>query len=884
MKLISFLILLTCFPFSSFSQNQMPGGGMPPGGFKAMGEKLKVGHFYGKIIDSTSNKPVEFASVQLIGNLFDTITKQMKKDVVIAGQLTLENGDFSLEKINVMGKYKLKISALGYEIKEMSLFFNIDMDKLKNGGGMSSMMNAVDKDLGNIKIKQQAKELKAVDIVSSAPVLELKLDKKVFNVDKDISSAGGTAEDVLKRVPSVSVDMDGNATLRNTAPEIFVDGKPTTLTMDQIPAEAIQSIEIITNPSSKYDASGGQAGILNIVLKKDKRVGYNGNIRAGIDQRGKVSGGGDINLREGKINGFLSANLNQRHSLIEGQTTRNNLIGSGMGGPLTNITQDQRSINDGLMMMFRGGLDFFMDNRNTFTLSGNYMHGRMKPTDDLTTTTDTVYPAYTHSTSYLRNSKSFRDFQNAGASLQYKHLFPKEGKELTGDMNYNKSQFGGGGDYRTNYFLDNGNSFGNTLVQSMTSSGYTEIYSGQMDYAHPINEKTKIETGAKASVRNFLSKSENYLKNDSTGDSVLITNQSANYKYNDQVYAAYVLFEKQLTKTSFQIGLRGESSFYTGELVDSNKTFKNYFPISLFPSGSMTYNINEKDNLQFSYSRRIKRPNFFQMIPFTDYSDSLNLKKGNADLKPEFTNSFELSYLKIINPKNNILITGYFKASTGLITTYLTHAYDTVLKKDVIISTYENANGSYVYGGELTSKHTLYKWLEVTLNGNAYYSILNAKNIESNLTNELFSWNAKTNVTVKLPKNITVQLNPEYRSKMSVPIGGGEGRGYGGGGMFGGPTATAQGYIQANFDMDVSVKYEFLKNKAASITLSVRDAFKTDANKTITESPYFNQTTSRIRDPQFFRLNFSYRFGKFDTSLFKRKNMKVNTDGMDMGM
>lgn len=882
---------LAFLSFTAISFGQFPGMGSGGGGnMKEMAEKMKIGRFYGKVVDSTTNKAVEFASVQLIGAVYDTATKQLRKDAVVAGQLTQENGDFSLDKLNVMGKYRLKISALGYAVKEIPVSFNFDMEKMKSGGGGAgamSMLNAVDKDLGNIKIAPLATQLKTVEVVATAPTMELKLDKKVFTVDKNLMSAGGTAEDVLKQVPSVNVDMDGNVTMRNAAPEIFVDGKPTTLTIDQIPAEAIEKIEVITNPSAKYDAAGGQAGILNIVLKKDKRLGYNGSIRMGVDQRGKGNAGGDLNVREGKINAFVSGNVNQRYSITEGETERNNLTGT----PTTNIFQDQHSVSDGLFMHSRGGVDYFMNNRNTFTLSGNYVRGSFDPVDELDTKTDTVYPIYTNSTSYRRVSKTYRRFQNAGGSLQYKHLFPKEGQELTADFNYNKSSFVAGGDYSTNYFDGDGDPVGGSILQMGESEGHTEILSGQADYIHPITDKSKWESGIRFSNRNYLSLTDNYMMNDSTDEFEIITNQSTHYKFNDRIYAGYLIYSKQISKISYQVGLRGESSFYTGELIDSNKTFKNYFPISLFPSISSTYEINKNNNFQLAISRRINRPTFFQLLPFTDYSDSLNLKRGNAGLKPEFTNSAELSYLHTFSQGNNLLASTYFKYSTDGITSYQVMEYDTVLDKMAIISTYENTNSSYVYGGEITSKHTIKKWLEFSINVNAYYSYIDAKNIEDGLTNERFSWFTKGNVTIKFPKNISFQISPDYKSRTAVPAsGGGGGRfggptgGMGGQGWMGGNSSSAQGYTEARFALDLALKYEFMKNKAASINLSVRDILGTDINTTITESEYFYQKSVRLRDARLFRINFSYRFGKFDASLFKRKNMKMNTDGMEMGM
>lgn len=876
--LVGLYTLLISSPL--FAQNWHRGGA----NWKEMAERMKVGVFYGKVIDSITNKPIEYASTQLIGNIFDTVSNQMKSGVVIAGQLTEENGDFRLEKINVIGKYTLKISALGYKPKAIPVSFNFDMEKIKEGN-LQSAMSAIYKDLGNIKIVSDVKQLKAVDIVSATPVFELKLDKKIFNVEKDMSVAGGTAEDVLKKVPSVSVDMDGNVTLRNSPPEIFVDGKPTTLSIDQIPADIIQSIEVITNPSAKYDASGGQAGIINIVLKKDKRIGYNGNLRWGGDQYARLNGGGDINVRDGKLNVFVSGNANQRYNVSEGETMRNNLIGN----PLTNITQTQTNINKGMIVHARGGIDWFMNNRNTFTFSGNYVQGRFEPVDELYTITDTV--GTTGYSSYFRISETGRKFHNKGGSIQYKHLFPKENHELTADVNYNRSQFNGWGDYNTQYKNANGNNVGSPILQDMVSEGYTEIFSSQTDYVLPLTQKSKLETGIRGTNRNFLNKLRNFLMNDSTGEFEQISNQNSHYSFNDKIFAAYVIYGKQHTKISWQLGIRAESSFYTGELVDSNKTFKNYFPASLFPSLSSTYNVNEKDNIQFSYSRRINRPTFFQLIPFTDYSDSLNLRKGNAALAPEFTHSLELSYLKVLNDKNNILVTGYFKTSDGIITSYQINQYDTVLDRYAVVTTYKNANASYVYGSEFTSKHQIKKWLEFTLNTNAYYSMLDAKNIENNLKNERFSWSTKGNFNIKILKNFSLQLSGDYKGKTAVPLN------TGGGGRFGGPTggmggqgwmasnvATAQGYVKAKFEADASVRYEFMKNKAASITLNVRDIFATDVNETYTESAYFTQTTSRIRDPRMVRINFSYRFGKFDASIFKRKNTKVNMDAIEMGI
>jgi hypothetical protein len=250
------------------------------------------GRFYGKVVDE-SGKGVGYAAVQLYGMKMNPETEK-PVETLLDGQITAENGDFSLENVPVRGEFTLKISFLGFEDIEQKVAFD-------QGG------RDFDKDLGNIVLESSATALEEVVVTGQASSVTLALDRKVFKVEKNAMAAGGTAEDALKNVPSLSVDLDGNVTLRNAAPQIFVDGRPTTLTLDQIPADAIESVEVITNPSAKFDASGGQAGIVNIVMKKDRRLGYNGNVRLGGDTRGGYNLGGSLNAREGKVNAFLSS-------------------------------------------------------------------------------------------------------------------------------------------------------------------------------------------------------------------------------------------------------------------------------------------------------------------------------------------------------------------------------------------------------------------------------------------------------------------------------------------------------------------------------------------------------------------------------------------------
>jgi outer membrane receptor protein involved in Fe transport len=338
------------------------------------------------------------------------------------------------------------------------------------------------------------------------------------------------------------------------------------------------------------------------------------------------------------------------------------------------------------------------------------------------------------------------------------------------------------------------------------------------------------------------------------------------------------------------LGLRAESSNYEGKLLKTGEVFNIDFPISLFPSIFLSQKLGETQSLQLNYSRRINRPNFWQLSPFTDSSDRLNPSKGNPGLKPEFTNSFELSYEKTFKNSNNFLASIYYKHTTDLITRFQQNATGSA-GENIILNTYINANSSYVTGLELTSRNKLTKWWELTSNLNLFASDVKIDDPQQPDQGRLTSWFGKLNNNFKLPKNITLQVSGDYQSKTILPPGGsgggGGGRGGFGGGMFGGASAS-QGYVRPNYGVDLAVRYEFLKNRTASISINMNDVLRTRRQDVHSESIFFTQDAFRRRDPQVLRINFNWRFGKFDANLFKRKNMKNQgdggaMDGMNMG-
>lgn len=873
MKMKNFYLTFSIILSSIAAMAQYPQAGNRPAGARP---NMNMGHFYGKVVDANTNKPLDAASIQLSHLKMDTVTHQ-RKTVVVAALLTDKKGEFSIDKLPLFGTYTLMVSSVGHQLYNETVSFNLKM----NGADKSQMLNAIDKDLGNIKLLPQAQELANVVVTANKPLMQMSIDRKVFNVSQSITSVGGTAVDVMKNVPSVNVDIDGNVTLRNATPQIFVDGRPTTLTLDEIPADEIESIEIITNPSAKFDASGGGAGILNIVMKKNKKPGYNGNIRAGVDTRGGTNAGGNINIRQGKINFFASGNYfhfkSKGTSVIDRVDDINDLT--------ANLHQTSKPTRNGKMAGGNVGFDYFIDNRNTLTVSGGIRKGVFGGDELMNILRDTTVNGLTTETHGTSNSNSTFTWNNYNGKLSFKHNFAKPNKYITADANYDYSKNSNDQDIATQYYNADNTPTAPLYDQKTIGNGTSNNVTIQTDYSNPVTDKIKIEAGLRAAMRNSNSDNMNFLMNTSTGKYETVEGLNSNYKYSDNVYAGYMTFSQKIDNFTYQLGGRLESSKYTGELIDSSEKFGNSYPLSFFPSVFLTQKINDKQDIQLNYSRKINRPNFWQLIPYYDFSDPLNISVGNASLVPEFTNLFELSYDLNMRNGNNFIATAYYRRSTDLISRYQywdknpNPAYN----DSVFISSYVNANSSQAYGLEVTSMNKIAAWWTLTTNINLYNSQINGSNLGSNLSNQKLSWFGKINSTFTLPARFTLQITGDYTSKTILPPGrsGSSGNHWGGGDL-----STANGYSLPIYGFDGALKKDFLKDKSMSVSLSINDIFRTRITKIHSESSqskniYSVEDYQRQRDPQRVRLNVSWRFGKADFSLFKRKNMNTGGDQGD---
>lgn len=833
-----------------------------------------IGRVYGKLIDSTG-KAIDDASVMILQRKMDTATHKMK-DVLLKGVTTQNNGDFNIEGLPIFGQLKLSISAVGYAPISQAVAFQMKMpsgQKQANASNgqmpdLSAIASNFERDLGKITLKADSKQMQDVVVTATASGrLRMDIDKKVFNVGQNIVSAGGTAVDVMKNVPSVNVDIDGNVTLRNASPQIYIDGRPTTLTLDQIPADAIESVEVITNPSAKYDASGGNAGIINIVLKKNKRSGYNGMVMAGVDKRGSLNGGANINVRQNKVNFTASAFGNQMRNRSTSSTNLRSLLTS----PNLLVDQTGKSRMNGGFIFGRAGIDYFATNRLTFSLAGIKVHGSFNPTDFLKT--DSAYEGGSYVSYSERNTSSKRQFNASGLQGSFKYNFPKKDEALTADFNLFSGKSNNNSLYNTDIYTSNGGLKKGNIQQKIIGNGTNQFFTVQSDYVNPFKEKGKIEAGVRMQQRKLTNGQGNYYYDGISGQFILRPSASSNYSNTDNVYAAYATFTNGVKNFGYQLGLRAERSDYEGKLTETKQTFTNKYPISLFPSVFLSQKLKKQQEVQLNYTRRINRPFFMQIIPFIDSTNQLNWSRGNPALKPEFTNSLEASYSKTMKKNNSIMASIYYKHSTNLITQFV----DTITVSNNVkrpITTYVNANSSRSMGAELTSQNTFTKWWDGNTNVNVYNSKINTSNITSISQEAIWSWFAKMNNNFKLPKNFKVQLSGTYQSKTNLPVNQGGG-GFGpGGGMGGGVQSASQGYIKSNYGIDVALQKSFLKNNAASLTLSVNDIFRTRRYDVFSESAFFIQNSHRLNDVPIMRLNFSLRFGQMDLSLFKRKDNK----------
>ena len=779
-KLFLFTLLNCCLYLPLISQpTQQQRSQMTPG----------KGMIVGAVVDK-ADEPLAYATIYIYKNQDTTATYKV---------LTTEEGRFNYRDID-FGDYFIEIQYVGYEKYRSSVFSLNDANPIMR--------------MTKIQMQPSATRLDAVEVKGKKEMIQSNLDKKVYNVESSIMAEGATAVEILQDIPSVEVDLEGNVSLRgNSNVTILVDGRPSNLTLEQIPSSQIESIEVITNPSARLEPDG-MSGILNVVLKKKKESGFNGLVGLGgaltVFQKkayfDNYNGNINLNYSYDKINVFLNYNYRHFGRRSAGSMERTSWFNTDTSFLLQNQAQE----NSGNSHNIRTGMDWFINKMNSLSFTFGYNFNKFESNSELTADNARIFEGARNSyMRYLQNRENTNQRHNYSANINYIKKFEKKGRELTADL----------------YFTQmNGQSYMNSIQQFEVPILADDYYqrtqdislnrnaSAQVDFVTPVGNGGRIETGYKFSLRAIgqdYSLFDGVTENDATIDS----SQINDFLFTEYINAAYFIYSNTFWKKfKMQVGLRAELANTSSNLKSADTIIPNTYP-NIFPTVHLKYEFNEKHTMQLSYSRRVSRPRVHQLNPFVDISDKLNLNAGNPNLKPEFVNSLELGYLMFI--KNTSLnLTAFYRQRDDIISRY-TQLFEGVdedgMPYTYTMTSFENLNKSQNFGFEAVFGQRIFKFWRINLSGDFYRVIINSDNlIDENLSRD-WSWGVRLNQTFTFKKNFDMQLNFRYRSA-SLTTGS---MGWGTGGI-------GQGRRSPNYSLGFGVKKGFFNNSFV-VSLNVRD-------------------------------------------------------------
>ena len=779
------------------------------------------GKITAKVVDASTTQTVPFASAIVINRKTKAVVKGAQTDV--DGNLVITG----LPK----GVFSFKVSYVGYQTMVRDSISITDAKKEIN--------------FGTINMKPaKGTALNEVTITAPKSTIQMGIDKKVFSVDQSLVSEGGSASDLLQNVPSVQTDIDGNVSLRGSSGvRVLIDGKPSLIAggnvaqiLQSIPASSIESVELITNPSAKYDAEG-QSGIINIVLKKNKKLGLNGSVALTAGNQDNYNASTNLSFQNSKINLYGNYSYRYGNRLGGGYNNIKYLDSFNQATGYADQITDSKSLDKGHNL--KAGIDYYLTDKSVLSFSGGF-NVRDNDRSELLTI-DRLYADRSPLQLSNRNNTNVGTGGSYDLNLDYSLKFTKPKEELTFNFSFSEGDNDNNQIYNTDVYNVNGipvNSFLN--IQDNDNYGYNKNYNVQTDYTLPVGKLGKIEAGYRSQIR-FAENSQIATNSDIlTGD--FITNLSLSNLFNskDQVHALYFNYQNQVKNFGYQIGLRGEDATLDTRLgtYQSNGQI-GYTPgkvayTRLYPSIFLTEKFKGDQQVQLSYSRRVNRPRGWDTNPFLDVSDPLNYRQGNPNLQPEDVHAFELSYSK------------FWKAVTFTSSAYLRQTNDVIQRvrtdpdaDGITITTPQNLTKSINSGLELIGRVDVVKAWNFTGNVNLYQSKIEGVPAFGVVENSGFSWNANLTNNFVLPKNISLQIRAEYRAA----------------------EVMAQGTRNANFGMDAGAKYDF-KDKKSSLSLNVRDVFNSRRWTMTTNTGTTEIDFSRRMQGTMANLTYSYRFGK----------------------
>jgi outer membrane receptor protein involved in Fe transport len=778
-----------------------------------------MGVIKGQVIDETTKQPINYANITIFNP---------KDSSVVNGGITNESGNFAITGMRP-GRFYAKVSFIGYKTKVVR---NLTLTPTKSTV-----------DLGTLSILSSTVNLNEVVVKGDKEMVVTNLDKQVINVDKDLSSSGGTALDVMQNIPSLTVDIDGNISLRgNSNVTILIDGKPSGLSglqssdvLTSIPASSIKSVELVTNPSAKYDPDG-TAGIINIVLKKKTNLGFNGIFNVNTGTANNYAGSANLNFRTGDLNFF--GNFSGRIS----NDTRIGLINRTFFYTDYNSYLNQNSSTGEKrdMASINLGTDYLMNDFNT--LSFNFQYRQFYAPSGGTTNNTTINNFNSDSSDYYAaiNNNS-RIVNSYSYTTSYKKEFDEKNRVLTADLIYSNNSMLSDAATNQIYYSSGLPAY---LIHN-NSNNFNDEWTIQSNYVDPLRGNNRLEAGFKSYFRHMGMDYNFYNFDANTNELINNPNRSNNFDFKEQIHAIYGIYTGEVGDFKYQAGLRGEYAYTDSRLLNNSLTFNNTYR-SLYPSIYLAYNFTPLQELKLDYSRRVDRPNPWQINPFINYSDSLNLSSGNPDLQPQYTNSYELGYSTILYDFN-ITSSLFYKQTDGLITQIAT-----LIGNGVTESTFKNISNEKNYGAEFIANGSLFPWWR--LNGNVSYfrRDINTPYFITGVSDHSYNWTARINSSWTLSKTLGFQISSTYNS----------------------PTVTAQGTFNAIYFTDIAVKNDFSRD--LSMTIRVSDIFDTRkfAGETIgNEFISFNQgrRTSRV-----LYLGFTYNINNYKPS--KDKVRDINMD------
>lgn len=777
-------------------------------------------------LDSKTNQPIEYATVLLLN---------AQDSSIINGTTSSKKGEIKFENI-AFGAYKIKASIIGYKTTQSKVFVVNSKELLV--------------DLGVFKMDISDKTLKALEIVGEKADFTNQLDKKTYSVGKNITNIGGSATDILQNIPSVNVDIDGKISLRGSENvTVLIDGKPSTLTganrqaiLQQLPANAISEIEIITNPSAKYDADG-MAGIINIKTKKDKLKGINANTQATVGTNDKYSFNLGLNNRTSKYN--LFGNYSYRHE------RRDNFGNGEQFNYFTGNNYSFKSKNDGYNLndfnTGRVGIDYYLNNHNTISFSTGI-------SSNISARPDLINFDYYDSVGYLysnfkRNNYATDNNLTLDATIDYRRTVSKNKSELTASASINSNTRKANEDYKNSTAV----SFEIPSQRNKNEATFTNFIA-QIDYVWPL-KNGKIETGAKTTMRSIDNNQQgfryNFGNNEFWKDSLI----SNHFVYNEMVNAGYITFASKYKNFDYQLGVRTEITDIEGNSKTTNTLFTNSY-FNFFPSGFVKYALAKDQNLQLGYSRRVNRPGFESLNPFIDYSDSVNLRQGNPKVQPEYIHSVELNYQTQIK-KLNLSATLYYRYTDNMIARLRTVNPVTGLS----IMSFYNFNSAQNTGVEVIIRYNFVKLGNLMLSGNWYQNVVNGGNVQSDLQSEITTWNTRLTYNLPLPKAFYFQAN----------------------GMYMAPMRFAQSTISGMNGLDIGVRKDFYDGKL-QCGLNLSDVFNIRQFNIRQDGTNFTYDGMRKRESRVLTFSVTYRIGSKDNPFTKKKpTITMPTENMDMG-